>query len=534
MKRFSDREANRKISWQHNAATNRALLIMSFAMFGAVLLFQSSAQAACPDAANNAGYVRAGATGTGSGADWTNADPNLPAGLIRGCTYYVAAGSYPSYTFSTADSGTTPIVVQAATTTAHGTSTGWSPSYGVDISGSATFACSTSCGKVIGFGSDYWVFNGAYRTNWTSGYGFHVSNTNGVAQATIGDVGNVHDITIAYSEIEGSHPTSDSSPGVGSYLIEFANEDSGGTFYDILIDHDYVHDGYTAFYLKGTGTSSSTNANNVTIQYSYAMHTYSSSTYHGELCACSQGLKNFAIRYSYWVDSSTHANGTAVIATPSGGGYQSGNQNNGPWYIYGNLIGVVNGTAGEGDATLDWFDVSFNPGGDLWIVNNTYFDLGFQPYASGYAWGSGWHAQMSGVYVENEVWYNSKNWGFGANGGTFTYTTFTHDYNQYYQMVDSGFSGDGGSNSVITSSSNPFVNAAAFNFQLATDTSPGVTLSNVGTYWNGTAAVANTFNLDMNGTTRGVNGTWDRGAFQYSATSSAPSPPTGLTVISAQ
>jgi hypothetical protein len=38
-------------------------------------------------------YVRAGASGNGSGADWTNAYTDLPGSLTRGDTYYVAAGT---------------------------------------------------------------------------------------------------------------------------------------------------------------------------------------------------------------------------------------------------------------------------------------------------------------------------------------------------------------------------------------------------------------------------------------------------------
>jgi hypothetical protein len=75
-------------------------------------------------------YVRAGATGAGTGADWTNAYSTLPASLTRGATYYVAAGTYGGYTFNGAASGTTPITVRKATIADHGSSTGWLDSYG--------------------------------------------------------------------------------------------------------------------------------------------------------------------------------------------------------------------------------------------------------------------------------------------------------------------------------------------------------------------------------------------------------------------
>ncbi len=37
-------------------------------------------------------YVRQGASGTGT--SWADAYPSLPPALVRGATYYVAAGTY--------------------------------------------------------------------------------------------------------------------------------------------------------------------------------------------------------------------------------------------------------------------------------------------------------------------------------------------------------------------------------------------------------------------------------------------------------
>src|SRR5947199_10429256 len=50
-------------------------------------------------------YVRAGAIGNGSGSDWTNAYPDLPSSLVRGDTYYVAAGNYGVHDFVDTESG---------------------------------------------------------------------------------------------------------------------------------------------------------------------------------------------------------------------------------------------------------------------------------------------------------------------------------------------------------------------------------------------------------------------------------------------
>src|SRR5262245_7797716 len=75
-------------------------------------------------------YVRAGAAGANTGADWTNAYSVLPATLVRGDVYYLADGSYPGYIFDDASSGTTLITIKKATVNDHGTDTGWLASYG--------------------------------------------------------------------------------------------------------------------------------------------------------------------------------------------------------------------------------------------------------------------------------------------------------------------------------------------------------------------------------------------------------------------
>jgi parallel beta-helix repeat protein len=61
---------------------------------------------------SNVRYVRAGAIGNGTGSDWTNAITQLPATLTRGYTYYIADGSYGSYTFDDAVSGTQVITLK--------------------------------------------------------------------------------------------------------------------------------------------------------------------------------------------------------------------------------------------------------------------------------------------------------------------------------------------------------------------------------------------------------------------------------------
>ncbi|HPN54805.1 MAG TPA: hypothetical protein PLB52_02625, partial [Candidatus Moranbacteria bacterium] len=76
-------------------------------------------------------YVRADATGSNNGSDWTNAYTALPATLDRGTngsTYYIADGNYEGYLFDSttaAVDGTKIITIKKATASVHGSEIGW-------------------------------------------------------------------------------------------------------------------------------------------------------------------------------------------------------------------------------------------------------------------------------------------------------------------------------------------------------------------------------------------------------------------------
>lgn len=78
-------------------------------------------------------YVRAGALG--NGRSWSSALPDLPSGLKRGVTYFVAKGKYPAQHIAGL-AGTQRIVIKRATAEDHGTDVGWLPELGL---GAAVF-----------------------------------------------------------------------------------------------------------------------------------------------------------------------------------------------------------------------------------------------------------------------------------------------------------------------------------------------------------------------------------------------------------
>lgn len=90
-------------------------------------------------------YIRQLSTGTGnnSGVDWNNPITNwtgVSGQWVRGDTYYFAGGDYrPSRTgtgnwrLDAADSGSTVTTVKVATTTDHGTDTGWNNAWNTEL-----------------------------------------------------------------------------------------------------------------------------------------------------------------------------------------------------------------------------------------------------------------------------------------------------------------------------------------------------------------------------------------------------------------
>lgn len=122
-------------------------LVILFLLISAILLLPTVV-----NAADTLFYVRAGAEGTGTGADWTNAYTTLPATLSRGttgATYYIADGNYEGYNFTNTTApldGTKVLTIKKATIADHGTGTGWDNAYG---DGQAVFQYS-SAGSVSG------------------------------------------------------------------------------------------------------------------------------------------------------------------------------------------------------------------------------------------------------------------------------------------------------------------------------------------------------------------------------------------------
>lgn len=428
-------------------------------------------------------YVRAGATGNGSGSDWTNAYTDLPSSLVRGDTYYVAAGSYLGiHTLKDPLSGTAVITIKKATVADHGTDTGWSDSY----AGQAQF------GQFF-IQSGYYTIDGNGRTSPTSGYGIFIQlpgtscTTNGCYAFWLQGGYEISHVTIRYVEVRGYgyDDTTSSSTSTAIYGAP-GNPRTGGSISNISIQYCYFHD-----WGRAGCPILSRQWTNVTLEYSYFAVTHYFADKHTAAWS-DGGTNNLTIRYNTFLNIAS----TGVIDIVNGGTpyTQSG------LYIYGNVFWMSNSSEYQtGDGAIDC--INNNKCSDAYIYNNTF--VNFNNISGRIAWGNA-DPSSTNIYVYDNLWYNS-----AAVAPTGPVTT---DYNYYIKCT-----GLPSESHMETGSSNPFVNLTGGDFHLTGATKAGQTL-------------ASPYDHDPEGNIRGADGTWDRGAYEFLENVTKPTPPSGLTV----
>jgi hypothetical protein len=420
-------------------------------------------------------YVRAGASGNGS--DWSNAMGNLPATLVRGDTYYIAAGSYGGYTFDDAVAGSTYIYIKKATAANHGTNTGWNSAY----AGTATFAN-------LKFTRGYYDLDGQVGGgpgSWTSGHGFKISSAASGTGKLI-TVENVTGVRIRHAEVYFNNLVGASTTTASGDLIYAVG---GGN--DILVQYCWLHDSArTIFY--------PINWSNITFEFNRMERNGVNWTSgnHSEIFSSRQ-VSNVTVRYNYILD--WKSTGGLMFGGVVSSAAKSISKN---LYIYGNIF----------EWTKNWGNTANNGAIGSWshswmgiqtarIYNNTFVNINdSSPSDAGSIFPIG---NLSDVVVQNNIFYNTNPRAIGGS----------HNYNWF----NSSNHGEAGAQ---VGTSSPFVNYSGKDYRLA---APTLKVN----------ALASPFNLDMLGNTRGQDGSWDRGAYEFGGTSTVrpvPTVPTGLTV----
>lgn len=506
-------------------------------------------------------YICPGATGTHSGAEWTDAYTGIgtatgninPASMVRGDTYYVANGQVTLAsavtTFGVADSGTSIITIQKAVDGANGTNTGWTNG------GTGTCNENQAVWGPFLVTTDYYTFNGATRGgtltgkpeyDWRCGngnayilatgcstyggsaYGFYVNNNNGSnipvtgitlaneTGAIAGGIPNdnvpVHNLVVHYFEVNGSHNGGSGCDlnAVNNYSYghptgTYQNFDggisiSGGQTYGDDIQYNFIHDlGVSdGILIDSPGTAS---LGGSTLAHNWVMNTCYTLLEHSEML--SSRIWNGGLSYGLTIADNylENSDGTAYFATPTG----ADNIVPTNWDFYGNVIFYNAGEAyagqtGNGDGAVEIYNwATFS--GYLHIYNNNISGIDLPGGACDIEVNGNSGATMGTMIIENNVFNGCNQTNISPqscpSGGC---TQNTWDYQSYFQMTNSG---DSSSHKQV-SASNPFTSvgqsASEDDFTLTTDTAAWTSLGSP-------------YNIDIVGNTR----TSSRGAFQYEA-----------------
>ena len=449
-------------------------------------------------------FVRQGSTGNGSGADWTNACVDFtgscaPSALVRGDTYYMASGSYlpNGITWSAAESGTTVITIKRATTTDHGTSTGWLDSFDGQVNFSGDW----------NFNTGYWTFEGqtgnAIPPAPSVAFGFQLINNEANTNCLV-CTNTANNLTFLHFRISGQQCCNADYNGPYGILAQGGN--------NLLFQYGEVdHTKSDLLHINST--------TNTIID-----HTFLSTNEGGLSDNHGQGIWNettngFILRYSMMQDAA----GTAYFSCGSGASalLYCNNVN-----IYGNVFYHTRThpqNTGGVEATyliecIYSTASNSNPCNGMNFYNNTItnFDdndsgLYFDSLNKNFTW-------------ENNLWFNI-NCAHGGGGTCFismpTTANGTHDYNTF-AYIQSNVSLDTLNAHEFSSTSNtsPFV---------AFPTNLNVTADSAIAHLNDGIALSAPFNIDPNGNTRGSDGTWERGAYEFAANSATgPQPPTNV------
>lgn len=419
-------------------------------------------------------YVRQGAGGAGT--DWTNAYSALPPTLVRGATYYVAAGTYGGYTFDDAVSGTVPITIRKATAADHGTATGWQSAYAAPARFTGTLHVRTS----------HIVIDGQTRAaDWRTGYGvtIDVSQAGGSYGVVVGipfELAVSH-VTMRFVEIRGTGDRTDTYNDRGFVTALGSSH--------VTIASSYIHD-------QGESNLHLFRTTDVTIEDTWIARNHSSPAQHAEGIVATEGTSHFTLRHSVMED----IEGTAFIGTPTGGHPGCGGTVQRDWYLYGNVFvrraGSASGTGGGIVYVFDHRHV-----GDFHFYNNTIVNV-----SSGFVGFDG--ACGESMRVQNNLWAGVE----GTVYRTANVASLTWSHNAYVATM----TGDPDPDRQI-SPANPFVNWMGDDFRLTAASSPGVPLGAP-------------YLVDVSGAVRGGDGVWDRGAREFTGSVGPPAVPLAVTL----
>jgi len=320
----------------------------------------------------------------------------------------------------------------------------------------------------VTFSTSYWIFDGNVGPVWS-----RTPTAYGFTFSAMQKPVFIFNTSAAISNVAIAHIAATAPSGdMEKFFISTDNSSKGVS--NVTITNNYLYGWQNAYW----ATSGGLTMDSWVFQYNMCLNGFSSSNNHGEWINNNYGLHTNQITRWNWFEGPQ--NGTGVIV--------ANNNDNVNAQIYGNVFnnfsegnGIITGTSAGNLVSPQVYNNTFiNCSGGGWIGGNT----------------------TGTPIVRNNLLYN-----MSASAAV------SGDYNAYFSTTNTP-----SETHRQTGSANPFVNLASNNVQLAAETQAGITL-------------AVPWNVDVNGTVRGADGTWSRGAYQVGGTvSSLPQPPTSLIV----
>jgi hypothetical protein len=428
-------------------------------------------------------YVNKAASGANNGTNWTNAWTEMNqinwSMVACGDTIWLAGGTYTTgLTINKTCTSSTVLNINRVLSTdpAPTAAAGWNTSYDSQVV--------ISDATINVAGGAYYTINGRQGGVPSVNFGIRVQCVNGGGGCDAVDgagSGNISNVTLTHLELFGpSCVMSGNCGGGGASGLNIAP--SSNTVNSLLLDHSWIH--------QWGETIRTSNWNNSTIQYSWVSDTNNDGQQHEDLMY-SYPSTNLTWRYNHlWGspnDGMFHEYGGAVNLK-----------------FYGNVVYHSGG-----------WEMAFKAGnsyGPVFIYNNTFQNDGFGDYSP--AWLGQPGTLVPGSEIANNIFYNVDN----QISPSFS------DYNAY----STGGASEPGvvhftSGSPLTSY-NGFVNMSSSNPPAADF---HLTAAGAVTFQNG-KTLSTEYATDPDGNTRGANGNWYMGAYQYGSSQSGPTPPTGL------
>jgi len=458
-----------------------ALVIIGFCL---TVFVPSTILAACHTVTN------AGA-GAADGSDWNNPFAGLPATLVRGDDYYFADDTYSAqsgYQLDDAESGTLRITLIKATEPDHCTDTGWSAPLG---DGQAIFTAETGYGgAILWIRAGFVTINGVSRTSLTTGHGF-VFDCSTAPSTPNFCWGNRLDgfdgFTITFTEYagtgdEGLDPIS--SP-VGIRCVGTSGSPATGCL-NLVMQNLYMH-GWQDCVLTGQNDT-------VLFEHSVCQDNLNTPANHGQAWG-DQGSSNVTIRYNRFED----IEGTAHIVVLNRSGPAETADS---WHIYGNVhYCTADAPAGDCDCGNGIIACVNGENCPNWRVYNNTIE-GIDEGSAGMLCNA--CGDNISREIKNNLWYN-----ITATLSLTLDTAGDEDFNTAWNVSTCADLTGGNDECTLSGTANPFVDSANNDYHLDGDPLPLAGTD--------TSAQVPGNTTDPDGVTRGADGVWDRGMFEFQA-----------------